>query len=83
MSKAIDGRFDTTYVTGNKNLYLVHCYTFGIARTIKGYAGDYPLATRGMVRGLSTFRAFPQYRCEAAKALRSEVCAAVRFNRVG
>jgi hypothetical protein len=73
---------DTQYVTGNKTLYRVHCLTFGMAKEIFGYSRECNLATP-MNHTLMTFRAYPKYRRPGAKALRAEVCSALKFNRAG
>ena len=79
-------KVNTEYALCNKNLYRVHCLTFGIAKELCGIPMDANLAMKvdfevrshelnvNDESGLATFRAFPRYRTPEAKKLRSKVC---------
>lgn len=66
------------------SVYNVHCRTFERALKLCGVAyskHEGGIATRGLPLW-STFRAFPQYRDEFAKVLRSMVALSIRIERL-
>lgn len=68
----------------NRPVYKVQCYTFSRALKLIGMespANGGGIATKGP-HILDTFRAFPPYRDESAKVLRSMVALSVRMDRL-
>lgn len=65
----------------NRPVYKVQCYTFRRAKKLCGIDPNSNLATKG-ASVFNTFRAYPQYRDEYAKVLRSMVALSIRMDRL-